>query len=405
MTFISPLLLFFSTLGLSLALSCTGDARGQAAVSIVIPPPVKTAPSPWQKFADGYASFFNAAMSQTNTPGASVVIVKDSQIILLRGFGLKAGDHSDSVDAHTVFRLGSLSKGFAGVLAGMLVEDSVLTWDEPVRKRYPEFRLVDARQADRVQLRHVLSHTTGLPYHAFTNLIEEDYPLDRIASEYFPKSRLFGREGEFYAYSNAAFSVAGEVMHRATGMPYPELLREKIFRPAGMLDASCDYLSMSVSTNHALPNVWTGYGWRAQDISPSYYSNAAPAGGVNASAADMGQWLLLLLGHRPDLVSPATLDQVFMPLIKTDKERRIFPNWIARDAASYAMGWRVLTRPEGDQIIYHSGYVNGYRCEIALSRTEDLGICVLFNANTDLARQCVPVFFEQWNRFKSDAAR
>jgi hypothetical protein len=53
----------------------------------------------------------------------------------------------------------------------------------------------------------------------------------------------------------------------------------------------------------------------------------------------------------------------------------------------------------------HSGYVNGYRCEIALSRTENLGICVLFNANSDLARQCVPAFFEQWNQFKSGGTR
>lgn len=395
------LLLILAQWLLLLSVSCTGDARGQAAVSIVIPPPPKPKPSPWQPLADGYARFFEQSMRLSGAPGAAVAIVKDSQIVLLRGFGVRAGGSQDSVDIHTIFRLGSLSKGFAGVLAGVLVADSVLSWDEPVRKRYPEFKLNDPKQAERVQLRHLLSHTTGLPYHAFTNLIEQDYPLEKIAGEYFPKARLFGREGEFYAYQNAAFSVAGEMMQRATGIAYPELLRRKIFEPAGMKDASCDHASMANAPNHALPNAWTGYNWRAEELSGGYYANAAPAGGVNASAADMGQWLRVLLGCEPSIITDAMLDQVFQPMIKTDKERRIFPNWIARDGAAYAMGWRVLTLPQGGELMYHSGYVNGFRSEIALSRGDGVGICVLFNANSDLARQCIPEFFRQWEQFKA----
>jgi beta-lactamase class C len=109
----------------------------------------------------------------------------------------------------------------------------------------------------------------------------------------------------------------------------------------------------------------------------------------------MGEWLKLLLGHRPDMISDATLDKVFSPIISTSKERRIFPRWLGRDAASYAMGWRVLTDGP-DTVIYHGGYVNGFKGEIAFNRRDDIGVCVLFNAHSELGKVCIPEFFQRW---------
>jgi beta-lactamase class C len=320
--------------------------------------------------------------------------VKDSQIVFLRGYGVKIAGGRDSVDARTVFRIGSLSKGFAGVLTGILVQDSVLDWEEKVQKHFPEFTLRDRKQGARIRLWHLLSHTTGLPYHAYTNLIEQGYSIRKIVTEYFPKAPISGKEGEFYSYQNAAFCAIEEVVQGATGKTYAELLNEKIFRPAGMRTASADFVAIQVLDNKALPHFQTGYGWRSEPISEGYYNSKA-AGGVNASAADMGEWLKVLLGHRPDVVADTTLDRVFRPVVQTDKERRIFPHWMARDAASYAMGWRVLAQ-NGDTIVYHGGYVNGFKCEIALDRRAGIGVCMLFNAHSDLSRECVPAFFERW---------
>ncbi len=340
-------------------------------------------------------------MRLTNTPGAAIVLVKDSQIVFMQGYGLRSAGGRDSIDAHTVFRIGSLSKGFAGVLTGILVQDSLLSWDDPVQKHYPDFTLRDSNQAARVRLWHLLSHTSGLPYHAFTNLIEKGFRIPRIVVDYFPKAQVSGKEGEFHAYQNAALCVMEEVMLRKTGKTYPQLLAEKIFAPAGMKCASCDFESICREQNKALPQVATGWGgWHADSISPMYY-NAAAAGGVNASIADMGQWLVTLLGYRPDIVSAATLDRVFQPVVKTDKERRIFPHWLRRDAASYALGWRVLDN-QGETILYHGGYVNGYKSEIALDRREGIGICVLFNAHTEMSSACIPAFFEQWKAAKKE---
>lgn len=356
--------------------------------------PIKL-PTRLDTFAQEYARYFEENIRLTNTPGAALVVVKDTQILFIKGYGPRVAGGPDSINEHTVFRIGSLSKGFAGVLTGLLVQDGQLHWHDRVLEYCPDFRLRDAKQAARLQLWHLLSHTTGLPYHAFTNLIEKDFSVPRIVEDYFPTAPVSGKEGEFYAYQNVALCLIEEVVRQKTGKTYSDLLAERIFAPLGMEHASCDYQSLLNEPNKTPPHVSAGWGsWRPDKISPHYY-NAVAAGGINASIHDMGQWLICLLGHHPEVAEATTLDQVFRPVVKTDKERRIFPRWLPRDAASYAMGWRVLD-DHGETIIYHGGYVNGYKSEIAFNREDGIGICALFNAPTPLASDCIPEFFERW---------
>ncbi len=385
--------------GVLLLPSCA-NAPAQSPVSS---PPVRKGATALQHFLDGYDGYFAAEMVATSTPGAAVVVVKGDRIIFIRGYGEKIAGGNDPIDENTLFRIGSLSKGFAGVLTGILVQDSILDWNERVQKHFPQFILRDPKQAERMKLWHLLSHTTGLPYHAYTNLIERGMSIRKIITDFFPKAPVSGKEGVFFSYQNAAFCAIEEVMKDATGKSYQQLLQEKIFGPAGMKHASCDFGSIMQSVDKTLPHFRTGVGWRADAISELYY-NAAAAGGVNASISDMGEWLKVLLGHRPDIVADATLDRVFRPVIKTGKERRIFPGWLGRDAASYALGWRVLEHGN-DTIIYHAGYVNGYKGEIALNRRDDIGICVLFNANSDLSGKCVPEFFNRWEMVRDSLNR
>ncbi len=395
MRFLSPYpALLFLTLLVACFWHCThAPAASNTAPVLDQTPIVPQTDSALSAALKDYDQFFTAQMAATHTPGAAVVIVKDSQIIFIKGYGVKSDRQREPVTDSTVFRIGSLSKGFAGVLSGILVQDSILNWNDPVQKFFPEFNLRDPRQARRVELRHLLSHSTGLPYHAYTQLIEEGWDTRKIVKHYFPKAPVSGKEGEFFSYQNVAFCCAEEMMLGATGKPYSQLLPEKIFAPAGMEYASCCYDSMRNCTNKCLPTVWTGAGWSSSEISPAYY-NAAAAGGVNASAKDMGQWLKVLLGQRPDIISPKMLDEVFKPMIKTGLERRIMPRWIGRDDAAYALGWRVLQHGS-DTIIYHGGYVNGFRGEIALDRQRGIGICVLFNASTELGSMCISEFFDR----------
>lgn len=368
--------------------SCT-DAVSRASFQGPLLPEVLQNPQ-LRAFIAEYDRFFADSMA---APGAALVIVKDSVVVFQRGYGLRAIGSPDSVDIHTVFRIGSLSKGFAGVLTGLLVRQNYLHWEDPIARYVPKFVLSSPAQTRQVQLAHLLSHTTGLPYHAYTNMIEAGYDLQTIAG-YFARLPLNGKPGEVFSYQNAAFSLIGEAIQVATGKPYPSVLSEKIFQPAGMNDASADWESIHQRSDKALPHVYTGSGWIKDTISKRFY-NAAPAGGVNASIADMGQWLRLLLGYQPDVVSPATLDRVFKPVVKTNNERRYFNQWAGRKEAHYAMGWRVLVNGP-DTILYHGGAVNDFRGEIALDRKNGIAVCALFNASTDLARTCIPAFFERY---------
>lgn len=388
---------FFAALAGTLFSGVRSSNLATAAAIIERPLPVLTGEQRLAMLIEDYDRFFSESMALHQTPGAAVVIVKDGEVVFQRGYGVKVANTSDSVDVNTVFRVGSLSKGFAGVLSGILVQEGTLAWNEPVQKHFPAFTLSDRAQARRMQLRHLLSHTTGLPHHAFTHLIERGLSTTSIVRYHFPKTRLYGREGERFNYQNVAFSAIGEVMEDATGKTYSELLAEKIFRPAGMQYASSDFATIGKCLNKALPHLHKKGlpGWQPEMINERYY-NSAPAGGVNASITDMGEWLKVLLGHRPDIVADTTLDRVFTPVISTDKGRPIFPLWIGREDAYYAYGWRVLHHGS-DVIVYHGGYVNGFRGEIAFNRKDGIGICVLFNASDELGMSCIPAFFERWD--------
>ena len=86
------------------------------------------------------------------------------------------------MDVNTVFRIASVSKCFAAFLTGILVEDSVFSWDNHVIDYVPKFALKSPEETGRLSIRNVLSHTTGLPYHAYTNMVEEGSSLDSMLS-------------------------------------------------------------------------------------------------------------------------------------------------------------------------------------------------------------------------------
>ena len=339
---------------------------------------------------------FNEGLIDQRIPGASVAIVKDGRVVYQKGFGLKEIGKPEKVDEHTVFRLGSVSKGFASVLTGVLVEEGVVNWDDPVFRYLEDFRLNDPVQTDRVQIRHLLSHTSGLPRHAFTNLVEDGLSLDRIIPR-FLHVPLISKEGEQLAYQNAAFSTIEKVLEVQTNTDFNTLLDEKLFKPLAMNYSSTNYDGISFSDNRSLPHI---YHSRSQGrvpipISKKYY-NAVSSGGINASASDMGKWMLLLTGNYPDIISEETLEVIFGPLA-TINNRRFSRYWEGVNESHYGMGWRVLDN-HGQKIVYHGGYVNGYRSEIAFAPEEGIGISILINANSSYPLVIIPDFF---NHFKS----
>ena len=349
-------------------------------------------------YLDTFSAAFEEGLTNQSIPGGAVVIVKEGRVIYQKGFGVKETGKTDNVDEHTVFRIGSVSKGFASVLAGVLAEEDLLSWDGSVSSYLDDFKLFDPEQTERVQIKHILSHTPGLPRHAYTNLVEDGLTLDRIIPR-LERVPLIAKEGEQLAYQNATYSVIEKVMEAQTGTDFESLLTSKIFEPLGMVNSSASYDSLMRSENKALPHVWysRSRGRVPVKITKKYY-NAISSGGINASASDMGKWLLLLTGYYPEIISKETLNEIYEPLA-TINNKRFSRYWDSVNESHYGMGWRVLDN-EGQKIVYHGGYVNGYRSEIAFSPEDGVGICVLINANSSYPLQVIPGLFEY---FRTDS--
>ena len=361
-------------------------------------PAKKEAINPYLKeFIHDYATELEHSFWQSRTPGAAIVIIKDSTVLLMRGFGYKNVEERDGVDENTVFRLASLSKGFAGILSGIMVEKDYIDWSDKVMTHVPEFQLKSKDQTFQTQIRHVLSHTTGLPYHTYTNLVEAGKTMEEIIPE-FSDIRLIGQSGEVYAYQNAAYSLMDPILEGATGQSYASLLEEYLFDPLQMKSASTSYGAITSHDNVALPHRRRSRGFESDVITKKYY-NTIPAGGVNASISDMANYLQLLMGNRPEVISPEILDEVFKPRVNTQNKRRYFHDWPLVKEAYYGYGWRILERAD-ETIVYHGGYVNRYRTEIAINRQQKIGICVLTNAPTDFSNDAIPEFFQKYDEYQ-----
>ena len=379
----------------TLLLGACSERQRETPIHFSAPTP---APNPHlQAFTRDYIQQFDALFNYTKTPGAALVFVKDTLVLHIDGYGIKQVNTNDSIDIHTAFRVGSLSKGFASILAGVQVDKKLINWTDKVIQHLPNFQLKDAAQTQRVNLIHLLSQTSGLPYHAFTNLIESGMELSQI-NQSFKEVDLIGKEGTVYAYQNASYSLIGTIMENINHQSLSVLFEEELFSPLGMEDASTTLSALEKSENVALPHIRGRHNWRTRRLSAKYY-NAIPAGGVNASISDMGHWLQLLLGNRPEIISKASLQQVFKPRINTRNKARYFHKWPMVDDSFYALGWRVLTNPK-DTFLYHGGYVNGYRGETLVYPAEKLGICVLTNAPSELPNKAIPLFIQTYNKYR-----
>ncbi len=338
-------------------------------------------------------SYFETAIKNGDIVGAGVSIVSGDSIILSDGFGKRSVAGALGVDGQTVFRLGSISKGFTGVLAANLESKGAFGWDDKVVDFLPDFKFGDAINTNKVRVAHLLSHTSGTPYHSFTNLVEAGLPMSAIAKR-FNEVDPISEPGLQYSYQNAMFSLSQEIMFKKTGKDIQTLLTGLFFEPLGMETISMDHETLLQVKNVALPHRKQGSGWRSLSLTDKYY-NAIAAGGINASPTDMAKWMRFLLGHNPKVMSKEALGQAFEPFVELNEHRKYYQQWPGHLKSAYGFGWRIHTFKDEvsgatETIWHHGGSVNSYRNEIALFPDSDVGICVLLNSNSRLARTVIP---------------
>jgi beta-lactamase class C len=315
-------------------------------------------------------------------------------VVSARALGVGDAQRGTPVDEHTVFRLASLSKGFASTTLALLVRDGFVDWDAPVQDLVPMFELSDSRAAAKVTLRDVLSHRVGLPYNALDRMLEADeaYPMLVYKLRELP---LTCDPGDCYAYQNIAFSLAGDVTFATTGRFYSYEVERRLFHPLGMRDATFGRDALEASGDYAKPHVRGAKGFVPVRPKETYY-RVMPAAGANASVSDMAQWLLAQLGHRPDVLPPEVLAELHAPEVVTPGETRSVP-WRRERVreAQYALGFRVYDYA-GHRMVFHGGAVQGYRAAMALLPDHDLGVVLMWNNESAVPSGLLPTLVDQY---------
>jgi beta-lactamase class C len=324
-----------------------------------------------------YDEYVDSVLDIGGAPGAAIAIVHQDAVIYLTARGVREAGKSDSLDINTTFRLASLSKGFASVMAGLLVEDGVMQYDDPVVKHLPNLELKSPKATQELTLRHLLNHTTGVVSHAYDNLLDANLTLEKIIPR-LREAPMAGAVGSQYGYQNVLYGLAGEMMKAATGESYEYLVHKNLFQPLRMEDASFGYDLFTSQENRATPHVRGNRRWVPTKVRPTYYT-VPTAAGVNASISDLAIWLRAMMGGMPDVVSPMVLAQVSTPSVKTPGERYRF-NYKGRvKSAYYGLGWRVFDYA-GTPIVFHSGYVRGFQSKMAFIPEYKIGVAALLHS-------------------------
>ncbi|WP_345294573.1 serine hydrolase domain-containing protein [Luteimonas vadosa] len=364
-------------------------------------PAQSAAPAPRPRtmpLAQGFDVRVFEAMAQEivanqRVPGLAMAIVHDGKVLSARGYGITDVQAAEPVDAHTVFRLASLSKAFAGTVTGMLVAEGALRWDSNVYDFMPSLRFSDPNAARDLTVADVLSHRVGLTRNTYDRDIERNADYRDLVQKlaYAPMTCA---PGDCYSYQNVAFSLVGDVVFAATGQFFSEAVTSRIFKPLGMNDASYGLDGITASARWARPHVRAGGGWRSLMPKPTYY-RVAPAAGINASISDMAQWMIAQGGHRPDVIPAPLLATLHAPLIDTPSEIR-GSSWRRErlNSAGYGLGWRVYDYA-GHRVVFHGGAVQGYRGLMAMVPERDLGVVVLWNSESSLPSGLFPTILDR----------
>ncbi len=362
-----------------------------------------------KQFTEAFASNVQKNLTAESIPGGAYVIVRGDAIIDQKHFGYTDKTKRRSIDDNTVFRLASVSKTFAATLTTMLAFEQHLSLSDPITKYVPSFKLAKAGDADKIELAHILSQSSGIMPNAFDNLLHENWSMNKIIKQ-FKRINPICKPNQCYGYQNITYGLLEQVIELSQQKTYKTLLNERIFEPLNMKNASLGInVYQQKNSNTAKPHVLVQrkktakknqkglityqYIWRTVKVRPDFYKVPAAAG-VNASITDLSEWLMANLGYKPKVLSPALLKLLTTPKINTKKDlkRRFWRKYLTD--AHYALGWRVY-QFKGHPIIYHGGWVEGFRAEIGYCPTLNIGFAFLINAESNIISQLSSNFWSK----------
>jgi CubicO group peptidase (beta-lactamase class C family) len=318
-----------------------------------------------------------ALMASSRVPGMAVAVVHNGQTVFAKGYGVRRLGINGAVDADTVFQLASVSKSIGATVVAHQVGQGVATWDTPVHRLMPTFKLSDAYVTEHVTIADLYAHRSGLHEHAADLLEDLGYSREQTFERmrYLPLASF----RDTYAYTNFGLTAAAEAVAIASGSDWATLSHDAIYAPLGMNSTSSRYVDFVARANRAVGHVRSGNGF-AVSIPGRQPDTQSPAGGISSSVNDMARWMHMVLGQGSVsghvFVERCSLLAAVSPQIVSGPPAR------AQERASfYGLGFNVGDSAAGRVVLTHSGaFALGAATAFTLIPSLDVGIVTLTNA-------------------------
>jgi CubicO group peptidase (beta-lactamase class C family) len=313
-------------------------------------------------------------MEEWQIPGLALAVVQNGEVAFARAYGLRDVGAGLPVTPDTQFQIASVTKSFTATGLALLVDEGRMEWKKPVREYLPEFRLQDPVATDRVTVRDVLSHHSGLPRHDWIWL-----PGDRSPAQLLTTLRYVDPSDDIrssFQYSNLGYVVASLVTERVSGQSWPEFIRTRLTDPLHMT-VSFTVEDLAVGPDAALPYEMDG---DTRVRSKLWPVRATAVGGMNTSIAGLANWLRLHLGkgefERQRLLSAAVMQELQMPRVHVGP-----PEFAEYGDTYYGLGLRSRNY-RGERVVWHGGGWIGTNALIAMLPDRGVGVAVLTNSST-----------------------
>ncbi len=324
-------------------------------------------------------SYVEHAMKDWQVPGLAISIVKDDSLIFARGFGVREIGKAAKVDEHTIFAVASNTKAFTATLLAMLVDEGKISWNDRVIDYMRDFQMYDPYVTREINIKDLLTHRSGLPTFGGDHLwIGSTRSREDIIARirYLEPTEPFRTK---FQYQNLMFLVAGELMPKITEQSWDDAIKERIFKPLGMVESMTTIQELDDSQNVAAPHEMVG--GKVVRVEYDYTDNTAPAGAIKSNVVDMAHWMRLNLncglfkGKR--ILSSRVMKEMHniqLPLpISSFSEEKLGTRF-----AGYGLGWSIYDY-KGRKIVSHGGGLSGMISYQVLVPEENLGVIVLTN--------------------------
>jgi len=344
-------------------------------------------------------------------PGFAVVVVEKNKVVYANGFGFRNYEEKLPVTPNTLFAIGSCTKAFTASLIGELAAKGDLDIDKPVRNYLPDLKFFNDDMNDRITLRDMMCHRTGLPRHDFAWYLFSTTTRDSLVKrlQYLEPS---ARVRDKWQYNNFMFMLQGVVVEKITHQTWETNIKNNIFLPLGM-----NHSNTSIADMEKDPDAALGYEIkdsantrRIHKLDYFHIDAMGPAGSINSSVMDMSNWLITWIhggkfNHKEIIPAGFAKEAMSSQMIAGSG----FPEADTKDLqfSNYGFGWS-LASYRGHYRVEHGGNIDGFSASSSFFPSDSIGIVVLTNQNASsipsivrniLADKILGLKYYDWNSY------